>query len=71
MVRLLSNFVKFKKPILKQEELFQNLTWPKFDSQDLKYMTIDVDLAVQTDPRNYSTKRIVWDRHIQEPRSVY
>nr|CAH7760966.1 unnamed protein product [Callosobruchus chinensis] len=71
MVKLLSNFVKYKKPIHKQEELFQNLMWPEFESKGLKYMTINTDLAVRTDPRNYSSKRLVWDRHLQEPISVY
>ncbi|VEN36726.1 unnamed protein product [Callosobruchus maculatus] len=71
MVRLLSNFVKYKKPIIKPDALFQNLEWPKFDSKDLLYLKIDSNLEVLSDMRDYSAKRTVYNKHIQKPISVY
>nr|CAI5856508.1 unnamed protein product [Callosobruchus analis] len=34
-------------------------------------MKVDGQLAVLSDIRNYSSKRVVWDRHVQRPISVY
>nr|CAH7760988.1 unnamed protein product [Callosobruchus chinensis] len=53
------------------EDLFQNLVWPKFESKHLQYMRVDAHMAVHSDPRNYSAKRFVWDKHLQKPISVY
>ncbi|CAH1962617.1 unnamed protein product [Acanthoscelides obtectus] len=71
MVRLLSNFVKYKKPLVGRDKLFENLKWPKFESKRLQYMWIDEESALLSDPRNYSTKRVVWDRHAREPLTIY
>nr|CAH7721672.1 unnamed protein product [Callosobruchus chinensis] len=71
MVRLLSNFVKYKKPIPRPDALFQNLEWPEFDSRSLLYLKIDTYLEVLSDMRGYSAKRAVYDRHLQKPISVY
>ncbi|CAH1994053.1 unnamed protein product [Acanthoscelides obtectus] len=71
MVKILSNFVKHKKPVIKKEKLFEDLEWPEFDSKDLQFMMINTHLALDTDPKNYSVKRTVWERHLQKPVTVY
>ncbi|CAH1994057.1 unnamed protein product [Acanthoscelides obtectus] len=71
MVKILSNFVKYKKPIIRKEKLFEDLEWPEFDGKDLQFMSINTHLTLESDPRNYSVKRTVLERHLKGPILVF
>nr|CAI5826694.1 unnamed protein product [Callosobruchus analis] len=71
ILKLLVDDYRLIKPIAGKDELFQNLEWPKFESRSLQYMRVDTHMAVRSDPRNYSAKRIVWDKHLQKPISYF
>jgi len=52
--KLFVNFIKHLNPTPVQDELFQNLTWPKVSNGSYYYLDIDKDLSIQNNPRNFS-----------------
>lgn len=57
MVKLWINFAITLNPTPEKFALLQNITWPKVDlSNGLKYLNINQDLSVETNPRNDAYK---------------
>nr|CAI5866584.1 unnamed protein product [Callosobruchus analis] len=57
---LLANFIKYLNPTPKRDPQLQNVIWPKFDSERLQYLDIDLNLSVKENPRNYRQIRTLY-----------
>ncbi|XP_060524380.1 uncharacterized protein LOC132700829 [Cylas formicarius] len=51
MVRLWTNFAKFLDPTPEDDDLLQNLKWPKAQAGDLLYLNINATLEVDSNPK--------------------
>nr|CAH7767128.1 unnamed protein product [Callosobruchus chinensis] len=50
---LLANFIKYLNPTPKRDSQLQNIIWPRFDSERLQYLDIDLNLSIKENPRCY------------------
>ncbi|VEN35558.1 unnamed protein product [Callosobruchus maculatus] len=57
---LLANFIKYLNPTPKRDPQLQNIIWPKFDSERLRYLDIDLNLTVKENPRSYRQIRTLY-----------
>ncbi|XP_045467881.1 venom carboxylesterase-6-like [Harmonia axyridis] len=74
MIRLWSNFVKFRNPTPELDDLLQNVTWlPVSSNEDMHYMKIDKELIISKNPRknvgNFWTD--LYNRYGQPPYDTY
>nr|CAI5830656.1 unnamed protein product [Callosobruchus analis] len=73
-VKMISNFVKYKKPIPDAEtkSLFDNITWPEVKPGKVSYVTVGSGATeVRNNPRNYDQVKQLLDSYLEEPVTVY
>lgn len=59
----------FRNPTPQQEEITQNITWPKVTTENFYYLDIDTDLSVQTNPKyfTFSNWELIYDYYAIRP----
>ncbi|CAH1988417.1 unnamed protein product [Acanthoscelides obtectus] len=58
---LFGNFIKYQNPTPKRDAQLQNIIWPKFDSEQLRFLDIDYNLTVKENPRGYrQTRKLIY-----------
>ncbi|CAG9858054.1 unnamed protein product [Phyllotreta striolata] len=67
--KLIANFIKTLNPTPVEDELFQNVTWPKVARDEFPYLNIDDDLSVLRNPRNFSFGHWVdlFEKYVPKP----
>lgn len=61
MTAIWENFAKTGEPIPKDNELFKNVTWEKFTSENKSYLEINNELTMK-DGVIYPERMNVWDK---------
>ncbi|VEN61129.1 unnamed protein product [Callosobruchus maculatus] len=70
-VKILTNFIKYKEPMPSMNSFFENITWMRFDTTDLKYVNFNTYFSVQSNPRKYRSIKKILDRYLIKPIKFY
>ncbi|CAH0553724.1 unnamed protein product [Brassicogethes aeneus] len=70
---LLTNFAKTMNPTPKEDDMLQNISWPKVEIKNYQYLDIDTDLSVKKNPKEESYTKWVdlYERRGVKPYDTY
>nr|WCC58193.1 carboxylesterase [Pharsalia antennata] len=71
LLKLWSNFVKYRNPTPEADPLLNNISWPSVTTSKISYLNINRTLEVKTNPRQYQDYKKIVDKYAQSPLYTY